>query len=1090
MARPAPTTSPRCFACGAGWTSRSLSAALDELVRRHEILRTVFGEEGGRPFQRVLPPAPQHLEIRDTSFQGLDEAIRAEAALPFDLARGPLLRASLLRLAPEDHRLLLVQHHLISDGWSIELLARELAALYANGPAGLPPPRLHYGDFAVWQAEAVSEQLIQLELAYWHDALDGWAPVELPADRPRRALPEHHGDQSHFKVPADTARALTALARARDTTLFVVLAAAFQVLLRIHARQDDVTIITALAGRTHLDLARLPGFFVNLVPLRTRFVGEPSFAALLAQLDMALHEALSHQDVPYERLVRELDIPREATGRTPLERVAFVLQTANAGPPPSMPGLEVEVTPEADQPIAKFELTFSLQARDDAIAGRVEYSTALYDRATIERLAEHYLRLLAAIARDPTARLSAATLLTADEFRRVVLGANRTAADYPRDAGLVELFERSVDRSPEAIAICDGVRRLTYAELDRRANALAQRLVALGVGARPEPMVALRLERSVELVVAILGILKAGAAYVPIDPRYPTPRARHMLDETRAAALIVTDRAAPGLIELTGPDCPLIALDERYEGEGRCPARASGADDLAYVCFTSGTTGAPKGVLVEQRAVARLVLGTDFVRLRPDQRMALASNPVFDAFTFEVWGALLNGATLVVIDADTLLDPEAVAAELAAERIDVLWLTTALFDQLAGQRPGMFRHLDTLLVGGGALNPAMIRAVLDCPAGAPRHLVNGYGPTENTTFSTTQAIRTVPSDARSIPIGRPIANSTAYVLDRDGNAVPPGVIGELHVGGDGLARGYLNDAIRTAERFVVRTIAHPEMAETIVARLYATGDLVRWRDDGTLEFLGRTDRQLKLHGFRVEPGEIEAAIAAHPAILEAAARAIEDDGQLRLGAWYACRPGHDLPEAELRAHLESRLPAYMVPAFLVRLPSLPTNAAGKIALEALPIPTTGAAEPLPADDSVAGRLLAIWRQVLRNEAVGLRDDFFRAGGEFDPLDPGRGQGARAGPAACPARYLRGAHDRAARDPNHRCDIGLRDGNEHLPAAAHAHPALVLRSRARRTRSLQPGFPVAAAAPHHGGAAGQSAGPADRPARRAPPALLA
>ena len=877
-----------------------------------------------------------------------------------------------------------------------------MAALYANGPAGLPPPRLHYGDFAVWQAEAVSEQLIQLELAYWHDALDGWAPVELPADRPRRALPEHHGDQSHFKVPADTARALTALARARDTTLFVVLAAAFQVLLQIHARQDDVTIITALAGRTHLDLARLPGFFVNLVPLRTRFVGEPSFAALLAQLDMALHEALSHQDVPYERLVRELDIPREATGRTPLERVAFVLQTANAGPPPSMPGLEVEVTPEADQPIAKFELTFSLQARDDAIAGRVEYSTALYDRATIERLAEHYLRLLAAIARDPTARLSAATLLTADEFRRVVLGANRTAADYPRDAGLVELFERSVDRHPEAIAICDGARRLTYAELDRRANALAQRLVALGVGARPEPMVALRLERSVELVVAILGILKAGAAYVPIDPRYPTPRARHMLDETRAAALIVTDRAAPGLIELTGPDCPLIALDERYEGEGRCPARASGADDLAYVCFTSGTTGAPKGVLVEQRAVARLVLGTDFVRLRPDQRMALASNPVSTPSPSR-WGRPAQRRNARRHRRRHPARSRGRGRQLAAERIDVLWLTTALFDQLAGQRPGC-SATSTPCWSAAEREPGHDPRRSRLSRGRAAPSVNGYGPTENTTFSTTQAIRTVPSDARSIPIGRPIANSTAYVLDRDGNAVPPGVIGELHVGGDGWARGYLNDAIRTAERFVVRTIAHPEMAETIVARLYATGDLVRWRDDGTLEFLGRTDRQLKLHGFRVEPGEIEAAIAAHPAILEAAARAIEDDGQLRLGAWYACRPGHDLPEAELRAHLESRLPAYMVPAFLVRLPSLPTNAAGKIALEALPIPTTGAAEPLPADDSVAGRLLAIWRQVLRNEAVGLRDDFFRAGGDsilsIQVVAKAREQGLRLAP-----RYL-------------------------------------------------------------------------------------
>ena len=587
----------------------------------------------------------------------------------------------------------------------------------------------------------------------------------------------------------------------------------------------------------------------------------------------------------------------------------------------------------------------------------------------------------------------------------------------------------------------------------------------------------------------MLGILKAGAAYVPIDPRYPTPRARYMLDETRAAALIVTDRATPDLIELTGPDGPLIVLDEMLEGEGRRPARASRADDLAYVCFTSGTTGAPKGVLVEQRAVARLVLGNDYVRLGPEQRIALASNAVFDAVTFEIWGALLNGATLVVFDADTLLDPETMATKLTAERVDVLWLTTALFDQLAGQRPEMFRHLETLLVGGGALNPAMIRAVLDCPAGAPRHIINGYGPTENTTFSATHPIHTVAPDARSIPIGRPIANSTAYVLDRSGDAVPPGVVAELHVGGDGLARGYLNDPERTAERFAVRRIAHAEVAETVVTRLYATGDLVRCRPDGTLDFLGRTDRQLKLHGFRVEPGEVEAAIAAHPAILAAAVRAIEHDGHLRLGAWFACRPGQDLPEAELRAYLESRLPAYMVPAVLVRLAGLPTNTAGKIALDALPIPTASAAEPLPVDDSVAGRLLAIWREVLRNDTIGLRDDFFRAGGDFDPVDPGRRQGAWAGPALGPARHLRGTHGRAARPSNDLHGLGHRHGNERRATPAHADPALVFRSRARRAASLQPGFPAGAGSPGRGRATGRRPGPADRPPQCAAPALF-
>ena len=386
-------------------------------------------------------------------------------------------------------------------------------------------------------------------------------------------------------------------------------------------------------------------------------------------------------------------------------------------------------------------------------------------------------------------------------------------------------------------------------------------------------------------------------------------------------------------------------------------------------------------MLVEQRAVARLVLGNDYVALAPGQRIALASNAVFDAVTFEIWGALLNGATLVVLDRDTLLDAEALAAWLAAERIDVLWLTTALFDQLAGQRPDMFRGLDWLLVGGGALNPATIAAVLDCPAGAPRYLVNGYGPTENTTFSTCHRVTAAEASAGAIPIGWPIRNSTAYVLDPAGLPVPPGVVGELHVGGDGLARGYLNDPQLTAARFARHRLSHPGVAETVETRLYATGDLVRWREDGTLDFMGRADRQLKLRGLRVEPGEIEAALAAQPEILQAAVRPIERDAHVRLGAWYACRPGAEIAEAELRARLEAVLPAYLVPAVLVRLPSLPIKASGKIDLDGLPEPASAADGPVTEADGVAGALLAIWRRVLRNEALTPDDDFFMAGGD-------------------------------------------------------------------------------------------------------------
>lgn len=955
-----------------------LTQALTLLFERHDVLRTVIVEEDGVPFQRVTEPVPVHLKAREVALADVDEAVRAVAVVPFDLGKGPLVRTALFRHGPGDHTLLLLQHHLVSDGWTIALLARELGALYSEGAEALAPPKLQYADYALWQHEALAGNAVAPLAQYWAEILAGWSPLELASDRPRVAARSDTGAHHHFHIPRPVVAALERLARDHRTTLFSVVAAAFVGLLRIQARQDDVTILTAVAGRSKRELADLAGYFVNLLPLRAQCGSSEPFAALVDQVSAALVDAQSHADVPYADIVKAAAVAREGSGRTALERAVLVFQSSSAGPAAHFQGLDVTVDPEADLPIAKFELTFSLSPTDDGLEGRAEYATDRYDRATITTLCEHFGKLLDTLARDPQTRLTGGALLDAPTFEAVVTASNRTTTPYPRDATLTELFAAVAEEHGDAIAVRDGGEALTYRDLDAWSDAVAATLLECGATMGEEPMVALRMGRGAPLLAAILGVLKAGAAYVPIDPLYPQDRALMMIKETRAGALIVPTRTADD--EAIAPDgCTLLSMDA-IGGIGPVPAPARTPSDLAYVCFTSGTTGTPKGVLVPHRAVVRLVQNSNVIAPKVGERIAFASNAVFDAVTLEIWGALLSGATLVVVDQDTLLDPDRLAAHLANERVDYLWLTAALFDQMAGHRPDMFGHLKTLYAGGSALNPDMVRRVLTCPTGAPGRFVNGYGPTENTTFSTIHPVANVPDDARTIPIGRPISNALAFVLDEGGRPVPPGVVGELHVGGDGLARGYLNDPAATAAKFTAHTFTHPETGASITHRLYATGDLVRWRDNA-LDFVGRNDRQVKLHGFRVEPGEVEFTIGQCPGVVQAVAQIVHgDDGHPRLLAWFTSAPDSPVSVDDLRRHLKRILPPYMVPSALVPLDRMPVNTSGKVDLGALPMPDFKGAQT-EAADAVEEALLEIWRAVLRTDAIGVDDDFFSVGGD-------------------------------------------------------------------------------------------------------------
>ncbi|HVR98951.1 MAG TPA: amino acid adenylation domain-containing protein [Thermoanaerobaculia bacterium] len=965
--------------------AEALSHALGEIVRRHESLRTTFPAVDGEPVQRVHSWEGFSLPRVDLTGLGEEEARRLaleDAARPFDLERGPLFRPLLLRLAPETHVLLASMHHIVGDGWSTGVLVRELAALYAAFRSGLPSPLpelpLQYPDFALWQRSWLAGEVLEAELAWWREQLAGLpALLELPTDRPRPAVRGTRGAWLLGALPDELAAALRALARAHGTTLFMVLLAGFETLLSRYSGQRDLAVGMPIAGRNRVELEGLIGFLVNTLVLRADLSGAPSFAGLLRRTRDAALGAYAHQDLPFEKLVEEL-APERSLAHTPLFQVLLALQNVPREAL-ELPGLRIGSL-LGDDDSAKFDLMVLLDESGTGIggiAGSVSYATDLFDAATIDRLWGHFRNLLAAASAGPETSVAELSLLDAAELRQLLVDWNDTATPYPRQRTIPDLFAEQVALRPEAPALEWGERTLTYAELDRRARGLAHRLRSLGVG--PEVRVAVCLERSPEMIVAFLATLKAGGAYVPLDLSYPWERLSWMLEDSGAPVLIADAGLLP---EGALMDVPLqvVLLDDDWQDAPEPPdLPGTGPESLAYVMYTSGSTGRPKGVAVPQRAIVRLVRDTDYAQLTPDDRVAQVSNPVFDAATFEVWGALLNGGCLVGIERDIVLSPLELADALRRRRISATFLTAALFHQIAHDVPGAFATVRHLLAGGDAIEPRWARAVLE--SGPPERLVNGYGPTETTTFAVWHLIQAVPPGAATVPIGRPLANARLYVLDPGLAPQPAGVPGELYIGGDGVARGYHGRPDLTAERFV------PDPWGEAGDRLYRTGDLVRYRRDGVVEFLGRIDRQVKIRGFRIEPGEIEAALLEYPGVKEAVVMVRQDPGapqdsaEKRLAAYFVA----DLDGSLLRRHLETRLPAYMVPASFTRLEALPLTPNGKVDRAALPAPEgsrstrsdTVFEEPETATER---ELAAIWAEILDADRVGAGDDFFQLGG--------------------------------------------------------------------------------------------------------------
>ncbi len=968
----------------------ALEQSLSELIRRHEILRTTFPTVDGKPIQLIAPPTPLTLPIHDlqglSSEEQTDQIRRiaiGEASKPFNLAVGPLVQFTLLQLSYQEYVLLLKMHHIIYDGWSLNIFFGELSQLYEAFTQKLPYPLaelpIQYADFAVWQRQWLTGEVLERQLNYWRQQL-AEAPLvlELPTDKPRPPVQTFRGEAECFLLDRDLTQRLKQLSQESDCTLFMTLLAAFLVLISRYSGQSDIIVGSPIANRNSKSVEQLMGFFANTLALRGDLSGNPSFRELLAQVRQTTLSAYAHQDLPFEMLVEKLQPDRDLS-RNPLVQVMFSLQNAPQSSA-NLPGLTMGNMPLPLDIKARFDLEVNYWEVSGGLEGVWCYSTDLFDATTITRIGQHFQTLLKAIVANQEVRISELPLLSQAERHQLLVEWNDTQADYPHDKCIYQLFEEQSLSTPDAVAVVfedvqtRAFTSLTYQQLNSRANQLAHYLKSLGVGA--DVLVGLCVERSLEMIVGMLGILKAGGAYVPLDPEYPTERLRFMLEDAQISVLVTQQQLVD---KLPQHNAQLVCLDTDWHNIAQL-SQDNGvaivqASNLAYVIYTSGSTGQPKGVKVVHRGVNRLLFGVNYVQLDATQTFLQLAPICFDASTFEIWGALLHGGKCVLF-CESIPTSINLRAQIQKHGITTLWLTAALFNSIIDDDPQALSGVKQLLIGGEALSVTHVQKALEVLSCT--QIINGYGPTESTTFTCCYPIpRQLETTIGSIPIGRPIANTQIYILDEYLQPVPVGVPGELYIGGAGLARGYLNRPDLTNEKFISNPFSNkPD-------RLYKTGDIARYLPDGNIEYLGRIDYQVKIRGFRIELGEIEAVLSQHGDVQVSCVIAREDTpGEKQLVAYVVPQKNVTLTTSELRQFLANKLPRYMIPNAFVMLESLPITQNGKIDRRALKAPshTSDLDKFVEPRNQLELQLVQFWSKILKVDKVGVQDNFFDLGG--------------------------------------------------------------------------------------------------------------
>jgi amino acid adenylation domain-containing protein len=982
---------PLVFRLTGSLTRSHLQKSLQAIVRRHEVLRTTFDMVDGQLFQ-VIAQGSQ-VPFKATDLRSLSARTREDTALrqiwqeieqPFCLRTEALLRSHLWQLQDTEHLLLIALHHIIFDEWSSGVLIRELgegyAALAKSEPAALPELPIQYADFAHWQREYLQGEVLHTQLRYWKQQLKDVPVLNLASSISRLGQPSHQGASQLLELPQPLLDDLEALSQESGVTLFMTLLAAFQTLLHRYTGQTDIAIGSPVANRHQSELEGLIGFFVNSLVLRTDLAGDPTFRDLLDRVRDVTLAAYAHQDLPFEKLVEELQ-PVRSLGQNPLFQVVFALQNTPMEQL-KLPGLVLSPV-DLETKTSRFNLELYVWKcadnfrnlwgknwqQSDGLRGVIVYNTDLFDSATVALLRQHFQTLLEGIVANPEARLSESSLLTVQEQQALLQQWSRHCSSYPTVC-IHELFEAQVRQRSTAIAVRFGNQSFTYEALNQGSNQLARYLQRCGISA--EMPVGICLERGIEAIAAMLAVLKAGGAYVPLDPSYPQERLHFMLEDA-GIAIVLTQANWADLVQIN--NTKVICLEQEWSAivqeSDENLAIPCTADQLAYIIYTSGSTGTPKGVMVSHRSVNRLVCATNYVQVDCNDRIAQVANLAFDAATFEIWGALLNGAQLIGIDREITLSPTDFAIELQQQQISILFLTTALFNQYVRQIPTAFQALKFLLFGGEMANVECVRSLIQ--HGKPQHLIHVYGPTENTTFSTWYEVQNISAIATTIPIGRAINNTQVYLFDANLNPVPAGVSGEVYLGGDGLARGYLNRPELTAEKFI----------QTKKLVLYQTGDRALYRPDGNLEFLGRVDDQVKIRGFRVELGEIEAVLAQSSKVQTAVVVVRETENNPQLIAYIVPQTFEKPTERELRSFLKPKLPIYMLPAAFVIVDTLPLTANGKVDQKALPHPNRNAVKesrPLAPTTSLEALLTELWSHLLGRNSIGIQDNFFELGG--------------------------------------------------------------------------------------------------------------